>query len=500
VPPKRFAIRSYAAAALLVGVTVGAAFVFRRLPHANLSLLFLTVVLMIAARWGLWPSIFASVLSFLALNFFFTQPFHTFAVEEEGDFATLLFFLVMAALTGKLAARMREETAASRAALERVSALLDFSRRMAAASGAQEALRALVDHLSAACDARAVAFKPGPRGSSTLEAAGGSGRRTAATADEREVLEQAWDTLASGGAPRMPGWTLLPLQAGGNAVGMAAVEARELDQALKALIAGLCDQCSIATERAGLVDSLRAAEFVSETERLRSALLSSVSHDLRTPLVSIIGSTSSLLEYGSILKPDDSQELLRTVLDEAQRLNRYIQNLLDMTRFGQQPFELDRQWVDLNDLISSAAERLGSALGKVKLSVDVPADAALLHVQGALIEQVIVNLLDNAAGFAPEESEIAVAAHRRAGTMVIEVSNAGPAIPEDEREKIFDMFYRAELGDRKRPGTGLGLAICRSIVTAHGGTITADTRADGAGALLRVTLPSSADPDGGPAR
>jgi two-component system sensor histidine kinase KdpD len=181
------------------------------------------------------------------------------------------------------------------------------------------------------------------------------------------------------------------------------------------------------------------------------------------------------------------------VLDEAERLNRYIQNLLDMTRFGQQPFRIAREWVDLNDLISSAIARLGSVLGPLEVNVDVAADAALLEVQGALIEQVIVNLLDNAAGFAPAGSAIEIRASRRDGTTWIEVANDGPVIPEAESERIFDMFYRAAQGDRTRPGAGLGLAICRSIVAAHGGTIAAGARADGTGALLRIALPQAGE-------
>ena len=456
----RVVLARYGMTTLIVALTLGAAFVFRRLPHANLSLLFLTVVLLIAARFGLWPSIYASVLSFFALNFFFTQPYYTFAVEEEGDFATLLFFLGMAALTGNLAARMRSESAKNRAALARVSALLDFSRQMAAASSADAALEALAERLAKVSGVRALALR--------------------ADAGEK---------------PDLTGWTLLPLKSAGGNVGLAAIDSPEFDAAQRSLIEGLCDQAAIAAERARLVDSLRQAEIIGETERLRAALLSSVSHDLRTPLVSIIGSTSSLLEYRSILKPEDREELLRTVLAEAERLNRYIQNLLDMTRFGGKPLTIDREWIDLNDLVSSAIERLGPVLERVAIDVEVAPDAAFLRVQGALIEQVIVNLLDNAASFAPDGGRVGIRAYRREGSVIIEVENEGPVIPETERERIFDMFHRAAQGDRNRQGTGLGLAICRSIAAAHDGTIEAGTRADGTGALLTLTLPADRAPD-----
>jgi two-component system sensor histidine kinase KdpD len=495
---RRFPVGSYVAAVVLVGLAIGAAFIFNRLPHANLSLLFLMVVLIIAARWGLWPSIFASVLSFFSLNFFFTQPFYTFAVEEEGDFATLLFFLAMATLTGNLAARMRSEMAANRAALERVTGLLDFSSRMAAARGADEALQALVDRLSKACQTRAVVVAVDRDGRQRLAATAGSDPvRETEWSDWQRELATRGESLA-GSTSRIPGWRFFSLGTSGNKTGFVGIELAEIEYGQTMLIEALCDQASVATERASLVDSLREAQLTTETERLRSALLSSVSHDLRTPLASIIGSTTSLLEYRSLLSLEDRQELLRTVLDEAQRLNRYIQNLLDMTRFGQQPFNLNRQWVDINDLISSAIERLGSTLDGIRLGINVAADAEFLKVQGALIEQVFVNLLDNAANFAPEGSEIGIDVFPGSDEVVIEISNEGPEIPEEDRERIFDMFYRATLGDRKRAGTGLGLAICRSIVTAHGGEMTATTRADGTGALLRIALPADVNPRGGP--
>ncbi|MEQ9563547.1 MAG: DUF4118 domain-containing protein [Woeseiaceae bacterium] len=169
-PVARTAIRNYAYAAAVVSLAVGAAVVFRRLPHANLSLLFLTAVIIVAARWGLWPSIFSSILSFLALNFFFTAPFFTFKVEEEGDVATLVFFLAMAALTGNLAARMREEAAKSHESLDRISQLLDFSRRMAAVASANDALQALVDRLSNILQCRAFAYLPDVSGAVQLHA------------------------------------------------------------------------------------------------------------------------------------------------------------------------------------------------------------------------------------------------------------------------------------------------------------------------------------------
>jgi two-component system sensor histidine kinase KdpD len=196
------------------------------------------------------------------------------------------------------------------------------------------------------------------------------------------------------------------------------------------------------------------------------------------------------------MKADERRDLLATVLEESQRLSRYIQNLLDMTRFGQQSFTPTREWVDLNDIVSSAVERLATTLSHVRLSVAVDPDVTLIRVHGALMEQVFVNLLDNAVAYAPEGSTIEVRARLHDSLAVIEVANTGPAIPEHEREKVFDMFHRVALGDRHRSGTGLGLAICRSIVAAHGGRIGIVDASDREATVVRIELPAAENPVG----
>lgn len=483
----------YFAALALIVLAICAAFVFRRLPHANLSLLFLAVVLVIAVRWGLWPSIFASLISFLVINLLFTPPLYTLAVEEEGDIATLLFFLAMAALTGNLASRMRAEMASRQGALQRVSALLDFSGRMAGAQGAEQVLDDLVARLAATLrvpvsgvlgsDASPACVRAMPAGMYGSTA----GWRDAKL--DADGLKAIWRQAEAGAAPRVRGCTVWSLATSTRTVGSVVVESTDIPAQQRALAEGFCDQATVALERTMLVDSLREAQRVYDAERLRSALLSSVSHDLKTPLASIIGSTTSLIEYGELMTLEDRRELRSTVLEESQRLNRYIQNLLDMTRFGQQSFELNREWVDLNDLVSSAVERLGTAMSHVGLEVDVDPDVTLIRIHGALIEQVLVNLLDNAAAHAPEGSTIEVRTRRDGAAAIIDVMNEGPQIPESERERVFDMFYRVSFGDRQRPGTGLGLAICRSVVAAHGGTIAVVPHPDREVTVMRIELP-----------
>jgi len=315
-------------------------------------------------RHGLWPSIYASILSFLVFNFFFTPPYFTLKVSEEGDVATLVFFLVMASLSGNLAARMHDATSKRERALRR-----------------------------------------------TME----------------------------------------------------------------------------------LQEDLEDARLESERERLRAALLSSVSHDLRTPLASIIGAASSVSAYESSLSSTDRAALLQSVVEEAERLDRHIQNLLDMTRLGQGELRLERDWEDVRDLLSAAARRLRLTQHGVHVETDIEPGAEILHVHGDLIEQVFVNLFDNALRHAAGAAVLRVAVRRTGESVIIDVADDGPGIPAGERERIFEPFHR--LGDSEsRSGAGLGLSICRGIVRAHGGEITAHDVAPAQGTRFRIRLPDSGQP------
>lgn len=476
---------AYAGAVLIVLISASLAFLLHRLmPHANLSLLFLTGVLIISARTGLGPSLVASVLSFLTYNFFFTPPFYTFDVADDGDVATLLFFLLMAAITGNLAARMHREMLQRRLSLQRISNLYEFSRRMSSATDTREVLDTLVDHCHHAFDCPVAVYLPDNRGIATPRA--GTELETAPASID---LQQAW---AAGTA--MPvvrdHWQLLPLITDREPVGLLTLHSDALDGEQRQLARSLCEQAAIALHRTQLAADLEQARLVSETEQLRSALLSSVSHDLRTPLASIIGSTTSLLEYGDSFSRADRTELLETVVEEAQRLDRHIQNLLDMTRLGQGTLNLRRDWVDLRDIVSSAVERMRDPLRGWTLEIDIAPDLPLLWVHGVLIEQALVNLLDNALRFSPPDGRITLSAERADDQVEIRLSDQGPGIPSGERDKIFDMFYTARQGDRgNRQGTGLGLAIVRGMIVAHGGSVAATDGPEGRGTCMRIRLP-----------
>ncbi|HKJ76051.1 MAG TPA: DUF4118 domain-containing protein [Gammaproteobacteria bacterium] len=454
------------------------------LPHANLSLLYLTAVLVVAARWGLWPSLYAALLGFLAFNFFNTPPYYTWTVHDEADVATLVFFLLMAAIAGSLAARMHRAMAESRAALHRLSNLREFSGRMAAALGREDIVRAVVDSLERMLDVSAVVLVP-------EEQDGLAPAAYSPAAAERVPVEQARRAWAYAGREcREGGWYFIPLTTGQGTVGLVGVHNTDASREQMELARGLCGQAAVALERAVLAAELEQERLKAETEQLRSALLSSVSHDLRTPLASIIGAATSLIEYGGSFSAENRRALMETVLQESQRLDRYVQNLLDMTRLDQGRMPLQRDWVDLNDLVSAAQGRLHSELEGLRVEVAIADDLPLLYVHGALIEQVLVNILDNAVRFSPSDGVIRIDAAAENGGVVVDISDQGPGIPEEARGKVFDMFFSARQGDRQSQGTGLGLAICKGLVAAHGGNIEALGNAGGNGTRIRVRLPA----------
>jgi two-component system sensor histidine kinase KdpD len=426
----------------------------------------------------LWPSIYASLLSFLVFNFFFTEPLYTFKVSEEGDLATLVFFLLMASITANLAFRMRDAMTKREVVATRMVALQAMTQRVAGAATRDQILQILVDQLSDNFSCAVVAI--------AAEDSTGTGAKHFTSGRPAKPLPDWNEMLQS--STRLAGWTVLPISIKRGRIGSVAMNRTIVTRDERDYADALTNQAAVALERTMLVGDLEEARLVSQREQLRVALLSSVSHDLRTPLSSVIGAASSLLAYESSLSDKDRVELLQSIVEEAERLDRYIQNLLDMTRLGQGELKLQRDWEDVRDLISAASRRLRLNARAIRIKVDTSSDAQLLNVHGDLMEQVFVNLLDNAARYSPAGSTIAVLVTRDTGAVLIEISDEGTGIPEADREKVFDPFYRVHERDRKS-GTGLGLSICRGIVRAHGGDVTAHASRTGSGAMLRIRLP-----------
>ena len=242
-----------------------------------------------------------------------------------------------------------------------------------------------------------------------------------------------------------------------------------------------------------LAEDVDRAKLAAEAERLRSALLTSISHDLRTPLASILGSATSLNSYGTMLDEASRQELTATIQEEAERLNRFIANLLDMTRLESGAIQPRTSLVDLSEIVGSALERAAKILAGHRIDIDLAADLPMLNLDSVLFEQVLFNLLDNAAKYAPAGSLIEIKAWREDGHVRIEMLDEGAGIQPEDLERIFDSFYRVQARDQQRAGTGLGLAICRGFVEAMGGTIVAGNRRDRTGAVFTLILPAAAE-------
>ncbi|MDD0998579.1 sensor histidine kinase KdpD [Pseudomonas sp. TNT2022 ID1044] len=467
------------------------------LPLPNISLVFLAAVLLVAVRSSLGPALVCAALSFLTYDFLFIPPNFSFSIQREEDVLTLLFFLLMAALTGNLAARQRRQLQALRDTQEETTELLDLSRKLTAATDRQAVVSAAAQHLNGWSDLQLCLLNRDGQSGWKVE----TGGPLEFTEAERAAADWAWqhDQPAGAGTGTLPfgrwWWWPLSVEDGPLALlGVCAKEGRTLSGQRRRLLTALSQPLAQALARAQLADDLEAARLHGETEQLRSALLASVSHDLRTPLTSMRGSIDSLLALGEAIPLEDRRELLEGTRDEAERLDRYIQNLLDMTRLGHGALKLARDWVSPADIVGSSLSRLRAVLAPLQVSTDVPAQLPLLYVHAALIEQALINVLENAARFSPAHGRLQLRAGVDDKELFFSVSDEGPGIPEAERAKIFDMFYTAARGDRGGQGTGLGLAICQGMVGAHGGRISVADGIEGRGTCITLHLPLQEQP------
>lgn len=476
------------------------------LELANLSLMFLAAVLASAVLAGTRAAMLSAVLGVLAFNLFFTEPRFSLAIGQREQLLTVAFFLLVAVVVGQLAGSGRQRLLALRSSREQTHRLLSYSRALSAATDREQVrdigLATLEQWLGVP-----VVFLDPHAGDGGLAVRVGIPANVGLDGSAEEAARWSWQHRRPSGfgtevQPELR-WRFLPLVEQSRVLGVVGLELAVRDGSLgpdeEALIDTLVRQLVMALERTRLVADLSEARVSEENERLRAALLSSVSHDLRTPLASIIGSASSLRELAPQLSQDDRRQLLDGILAESERLNRYIQNLLDMTRLGQGGLKIERDWIALDDLAAGALKRLGSELEGLDVVRDWPDDLPLLHVHPALIEQALVNVIDNAARFSPAGGQVALRGRHDpdAHELVIEVNDQGPGIPVEQREAVFDMFHTGSEGDRRRYGSGLGLAICRGMLGAHGGSIRAEAGEGGTGTriVMRLPLPENQAPE-----
>ncbi len=467
-------------------------------PAGAVTVLYLLAVTVVASRYGLSASLTTSLLAFLAYNFFYTEPYFTFSVTRASDVVSLAVFLIGAIFTGTLASRLKAQVEAMRAAQSRTETLYEFARKIASATRADDVLWAAAAHIAKALNCHAIIMTPDAHGQ--LDQVQGH-PTIVEELDARALGAARWayDKAAAAGAGTntLPNaeWLFLPLATAGRPFGVIGVrfkdQSRASDPDTRKLLLAVEDQVAVAIERNRLSDDLASARITQESDKLRAALLNAVSHDLRTPLVSVIGATSALADENATLDDSSRRELIQTALEEARRLDRTVQNLLDMTRLGHGALKPRRAAIDLREIVGRVRADLSRALAAHRLVLNLPPELPLVDVDPVLIGQALANVLENAAKFAAAGTAITVDASARGDEIIVAVTDEGPGIAEADRSAVFDLFHRATRGDGAPAGSGMGLAIVKGFVEAHGGRVAAEGGPGGCGARIIMTLASA---------
>ncbi|RYX99141.1 MAG: sensor histidine kinase KdpD, partial [Bradyrhizobiaceae bacterium] len=460
----------------------------------NVDLVFMTAVVGIAVRFGLGPSLLASVVGSLAYNFFFLPPVYTFTIADPTNIAAFFFFMLVAVLVSNLAARVRNQAVSAFGRVRTTESLYAFSRKLAGTATLDDVLWASAYQIALMLRVRVVLLLP-EHGVITVK----TGYPPEDELDQADLAAANWawsnDRPAGRGSDTLPGAKrlFLPMQTGRGPIGVIGIDDDRTGPLLtpdqRRLLDALVDQSALAIERVQLVEDMDRAERSIESDRLRAALLTSISHDLKTPLAAVLGAASTLRDLSPRLGDAERAELLTTVIDESERLNRFIANLLDMTRLESGAIAPNAALLDPGEIVGSALRRAGKILGQHRIVLDLAPDLPMLKLDAVLFEQVLFNLLDNAAKYAPTNTTITIRAVCQDDTVVLQVMDEGAGIPATDLEQVFDKFYRANKGDHVRAGTGLGLAISRGFIEAMHGTIIATNRADRPGAVLTIRLP-----------
>ncbi|TIL71901.1 MAG: sensor histidine kinase KdpD [Mesorhizobium sp.] len=482
------------ATAYVAGSLAFAVLLHQFLDVRNLAIIFLIGVLTSAVTGGLWPALYACLISAIAFNFFFLEPRYTLTIQDPESIVALAAFLVVAVIASNLTARVQRQAVAARSRARATEDIYLFSKKLAGAGTLDDVLWATAFQIASMLKLRVVLLLP-EDGSITVKA----GYPPDDTLAEADIAAARWawehDRPAGRGADTLPGARrlYLPLRTGRTAVGVVGLDNDKQGPLLtpeqKRLLDALADQAAVAIERIQLVADVDRAKLEAEADRLRSALLTSISHDLKTPLAAIIGAAGTLREFAPALPEADRAELLSTVLDESERLNRFIANLLDMTKIESGAMEPNYAFHYVGDIIGSALHRARKIIGEHKTEIDIPADLPMLRLDPVLFEQALFNLLDNASKYAPPGSTIRLQGWADNGSVILQVMDEGPGIPPADLERIFDTFHRVRKGDQVRAGTGLGLSICRGFIEAMGGTISAASRTDRSGAVFTIRMP-----------
>jgi two-component system sensor histidine kinase KdpD len=498
--PPSFDARAYALSLLAVAAAVGVGeLLWPWVGLENIDLVFLTAIVAVAVRLGLWLSLVASIVSALCYNFFFTEPYHTFAIDDPTHVLAVVFFTIVAIVVSNVAARARIQAVVAMGRARTTEALYAFSRKLAGTATLDDVLWATAYQIALMLKVRVVLLLPAD-GSIVVKA----GYPPEDILDEADVAAAKWawqnNRAAGRGSDTLPGTKrlFLPMVTGRGAIGVIGIDSDKPGPLLtpdeRRLLDALIDQGALAIERVHLVEDMDRVKRTVETERLRSALLTSISHDLKTPLAAVLGAAGTLRDFSGKLTDGEKADLLATIIDESERLNRFIANLLDMTKLESGAVVPNVAPHDPREIVGSALRRADKILAGHRVELDLARELPMLDLDAVLFEQVLFNLLDNAAKYAPRGSTIRIQGWQDRDAVSLQVIDEGDGIPPGELEHIFDKFYRVQKGDQVRAGTGLGLAISRGFVEAMHGTIIAANRTDRSGAVFTIRLPVPAEP------
>jgi two-component system, OmpR family, sensor histidine kinase KdpD len=466
------------------------------LADTNLVMIFLAGVAFVSARLGRGPSIASTIASVLAFDFFIVPPRFTFAVSDTEYLLTFAVMLGIGLLISELTSRLQAQLSASQKQERRTAQLFRMTKQLSELTGSDFLLRTAGRQLEEIFDGDVVLFLR----ESATELSVRYGERTAIVQEPINTIVAQWVAMngktAGAGTDTLPNATALivPLAGSQQVVGALGVAPKDKERFIDLEQVRLLETCgsliALSIERDQSMLQAHEAQLQIEAEQLRNSLLNSVSHDLRTPLATIAGTSSGLLERVS---PDD-REALQTIVDESQRLTRLVENLLDMARLDSGSVVLNRQWHVLEEIVGVALNDVKRELKDYRIRVNIPADFPLLNIDGFLMEQALVNLLENATRYTPAGSAIEIAAFANDKRAEIRITDNGPGLPAGSEQKVFDKFFRGStVAPDGRRGVGLGLAICQAIIEAHGGKITASNRSEG-GAVFSIELPCTETP------
>lgn len=481
--------QAYAGAIIMVAAsTLVDLWIAPKWGTAAVDMVYLPAVLAAAALWGIGPGLVAGIAAALAYNFFFTEPVHTFRMDRVADVVTVVVLLIVALVTSKLASAMREQTRLAAAHAARNATIAGFAGRLLSSSTeadiAQTACSAL--HHLFDCNAMVVSGLPEPV---VLALAPAGNRLTPSDIAAAALTLEAGEPAGRGTSRIQPAeWVFHPVRSADAiiaAAGLARDDGRPpVSEDQLPLLANLLDQLALALVRARAEADRREVGSLRERDRLRSALLSSVGHDLRTPLTGIIGAAAELRREGT-----EDAELVTTIESEASKLERYISNLLDMARIESGAVKLKMECVDLVDAVSAALKDLRPALSNREIQVDLAPDLPLVRSDPQLLHHCLINLIDNAARYSGATGAVRIAAAEVRGEVSLTVEDEGPGLPV-ERERALDAFTRLEGSDRKG-GAGLGLAIVKGFAEAIGARVTGGNRQAGRGASFTLHFPKT---------